>query len=421
MRIVMLTDDKNIDRRILLEAETLCAYGHEVIILSAWQTGLARHELYGKIKIERVSSRTSKIIINKAAQSFIETVKKIIVRKSISLITFSYGAITSKIRKLTLYDEVLFSRACYFNPDLIHVHDLPQLRVGTLVKKKLKIPLIYDAHELYPEINTLNRYQRKHLSKLEKNLIAKCNEIITVNSFIAKEMSRRYKIKMPHVILNATRVPPLFCSNKKYDLFREKFSLTQDKKIVLFQGWISKTRGLQPLVTAMLQVVSHVHLVFMGYGEAISELKALTKSINLEERIHFMEAVPQSELLYWTASADVGIIPYQPIDLNNYYCSPNKLFEFIQARLPIIANDLPFLRQVVHGEEFGLIGTLNSPESYADVINKMFKLEEEKPGYFKSNLNVKAAQYSWDKEEKKLYRIYTQFIFPRKINDVFVA
>ena len=501
MRIIMLTDDKKIDRRILLEAETLSAHKHEVIILAAWEDGLPKHEVCGNVKIERIHpvksyniehvistvfikqvaglnwlSKIVQLSISKASSTIQRSIQllfacilkicmfglrntcvalnwlsKIVqlsiskasstIQRSIQLLfacilkICMFGlrntcvalnwlskisiAIVNKIKNRSGYDEILYNRACYFNPDIIHVHDLPQLRAGSLIKKKLNIPLIYDAHELYPEINTLNKYQKKILSKLENKFLSKCDVVITVNLFIANEMSRRYNIKLPHVILNATRTPELFSIYKKYDLFRDQFSIAKDKKILLFQGWMSATRGLQTLVQAMQYVPNHIHLIFMGYGEAIPELKKITQALKLEERVHFMEAVSQEELLYWTASADAGIIPYQPVDLNNYYCSPNKLFEFIQARLPIIANDLPFLRQVVHDEGLGIVMPLTCENSYATAIKKIFELDERESN-FKNNLNIKAQMYSWDIEGCKLYNIYEQLISVIK-RDVFVA
>ncbi len=492
MRIVMLTDDKQIDRRILLEAETLCARGHEVIVLAASADGLPQHEISGSVKIERVipaakkfnieslvalfflkqllainwlSSCTQRGISKLSAcmqrsiffffscilRSFLFVIRKVFVvlngfsrlvqsvvskisstmqRATVvffttflrgALFCFRYAgvflngalrvslAIVRRAKRRDIYEDTIYKRICYFDPDIIHVHDLPQLNLGALIKKKLNIPLVYDAHELYPEINTLDNTQKERLSKLENHLLPKCDAVITVNPFIAQEMASRYKVKQPQVILNATRTPELFSPDKHYDLFREKFSITADERIILFQGWMSKTRGLQTLVQAIQNVPVHIHLVFMGYGEAIPELKQLRDSLQLHGQVHFMEAVSQDELLYWTASADVGIIPYQSVDLNNHYCSPNKLFEFIQARLPILANDLPFLKQIVGEEAFGMVTPLVSVEDYARAIRKMFA-SDAALAHFKKNLSAKADKYSWAVEEEKLYTLYEQVI-----------
>jgi glycosyltransferase involved in cell wall biosynthesis len=115
-------------------------------------------------------------------------------------------------------------------------------------------------------------------------------------------------------------------------------------------------------------------------------------------------------LVFWSAAADVGIIPYQPIDLNHRLCSPNKLFEFIAARLPILANDLPFLKQIVEGEGFGIVRQLNTPENIAYGINEIF---DNSKGYIdlaRRNMAEKGARYEWPSQAEKLMEIYRPFL-----------
>ncbi|MBE7555394.1 MAG: glycosyltransferase [Anaerolineales bacterium] len=399
----MVTPDSHyIDRRILQEAETLITQGYEVILLADWQEGLATHERIGKVKLERLSSPRSHLFFREKAILYAQ--KKL---PALTRITRLALYLSQKSRGFRLHEQAMLNRIVYFDPDIIHIHDLPYLKVGVEAKKRLQVPLIYDAHELYPEISTLTAKQKRDLSRIEARSIAQCDRVITVNPLIAEEMARRYHIPQPEVILNAVVVPAGFKPTSKEDRFRQQFQIPADHQILLFQGWLSLDRGLAELVRAMAHLPSSLHLVLMGYGE---EAKAVLAKIALEEkindRVHFKEAVSQAELLFWTASADAGIIPYQPVDLNHYFCSPNKLFEFIQAGLPIIANDLPFLRQVVAGEGFGVVMPLTDVNSFAQAIQSMFAPEAGGPGRFKKNLLEKAAKYSWQVEETKLLDLY---------------
>jgi glycosyltransferase involved in cell wall biosynthesis len=175
---------------------------------------------------------------------------------------------------------------------------------------------------------------------------------------------------------------------------------------------MSLERGLSNLVHAMAHVPAFIHLVLMGYGdEAKQVLTDIAQTEGISHRIHFKETVSHQDLLFWTASADAGIIPYPPVDLNNYYCSPGKLFEFIQAKLPIIANDLPFLRQIVAEEEFGVVMPLTDADSFAQAIRVMFDQEAGGPRRFKKNLLEKATKYSWQVEETKLLELYGNLNF----------
>ncbi len=428
MRIVMVTDDVVIDRRILQEAETLIDRGHEVILIASGEEELPEFEWIGRVKVERIRRHILLTGTDSLRAKALRVMRKFFVRvgkntgrvirflavragyvlKKLALL--ARGVVWGLVRKSTLlpFERVIVNRVRWYNPDVIHVHDLPCLKVAVCAGRRLHIPLIYDAHELYPEINTLSRMQKRTLSHLEKRFIRHCDHVITVNPFIAEEMAERYGVVEPTVIYNAIDRPEGFDPSVAPNRFRESMSIADDDAILLYQGWMSKTRGLQDLVRAMKMVDDRVHLVMMGYGEARGELEQIVREENLGERVHFKEAVGQDELLYWTASSNAGIIPYQPIDLNNYYSSPNKLFEFIQAALPIIANDLPFLRKVVAGEGFGVVAELQSPDQYAGAIGEMFDASQGGPERFRLRLLERASEYNWANEEKKISAIYSQ-------------
>ncbi len=449
MRVVMLTDDVQIDRRILLEAETLHRLGHELILLAENGGASQPFEQIGNVKIERVRypdvppggvyllrastlfsaamSRTSGCIVHlcglltrgsayafsllsRFCIGFFGAFARLSVVFFSAVIRLNQATTAFVLRgiqhwaRLSLLEETIVKRVLFYNPDVIHVHDLPRLRAGAKAKRRLKVPLVYDAHELYPEIATLTPADQKKLAARERRFIRDADVVITVNKYIAAEMAKRYRVATPDVIRNATDWPHGLLWNRPWNLFRERFEIPQEHQIILFQGWMSAQRGLQPLVRAMTALPEHLHLVFMGYGEGRIELEAIVAEHSLDGRVHFMDAVPQEELLGWTRSADAGIIPYQPIDLNNYYCSPNKLFEFIQAELPIVANDLPFLRDVVAQEGFGIVHRLETVEDYATAIGLMF--DGNRRQTFRDNLRLKKLEYSWSIEERKLVALY---------------
>ncbi|HBB52757.1 MAG TPA: hypothetical protein DCZ80_02490, partial [Legionellales bacterium] len=119
--------------------------------------------------------------------------------------------------------------------------------------------------------------------------------------------------------------------------------------------------------------------------------------------------VPSEQMHDLTCGADLGVIPYYGVDENNFYCSPNKLFEFTIANVPFIANDLPFLRDMIETYQFGDICNLNHPKETADLINQIIadsaRLEQLKLAA------SKAADFlNWEVEEKKLYEIYKKIL-----------
>ncbi|KQY35281.1 hypothetical protein ASD21_10835 [Caulobacter sp. Root1455] len=304
------------------------------------------------------------------------------------------------------WDQALIDRAIYYDPDLIHAHDLPQLFAGVTAARKLGVPLIYDAHEVYPEISTLTPAEQEFLVIRERTLVKHCDALITVNPFCGEFMEKRYGCKPFNVITNATERTPALEANPRPRRFHERLGLPPTVRILCYQGWFSKDgRGLAELVAAMADVRHDVHLVMIGYGDH-DYFRDIAKRTGGSARVHTLEAVPWTELLEWSASADVGIIPYQPIDFNHKFCSPNKLYEFIAARLPVLANDLVYLRQVVEGEGFGLVRNLTDPKGMAAAINEMFDPATDIVGQSRRNLMAKGPGWEWPVEAEKLLRIY---------------
>lgn len=427
----MVTPDIQIDRRIIQEARVLTSQGHEVILIAMYSDGHPFYEWIGPIKVERIDplNQDSSLIVQLLLDS-----RKLVVdllesysfkaetnnwRISNTLIQFVTSLVNSlsglgiklisKLRGLNPSEMTIKNRILFYEPDIIHIHDLPYLKSGVVAKGILKNKIIYDAHEIYPEIYSLTPIQKRHLSNLEKKLIKKCDVVITVNPFIADVMSERYNIKSPEIILNAIEIPRDFPYQNNNDFLKEFFHIPKEHKILLFQGWLSGERGLITLLNAIKRLPENIHLIYMGYGNIQTELVKITNDNNLKGRFHIKDTIPQDELLYWTASADAGIIPYQPIDINHIYCSPNKLYEYIEAGLPIIANDLPYLTQVVKDEGFGVVHKLSCEDDFIAAILEMFDEHLGGPTRFKDALSRKRHIYSWDLQAKKLLEIYKPF------------
>jgi glycosyltransferase involved in cell wall biosynthesis len=262
--------------------------------------------------------------------------------------------------------------------------------------------LVYDSHELYVEQEFSPR-ERKCWQAIEAKYIGACDAVITVNHSIASELAQRYGLGKVNVILNAAPAGDVPAEGR---LFHEAFGLAPEKKVLLLQGGLSAGRNLEGLVAAMRHVRNEtVVLVVLGDGVLSSRLEAIAKAEGITNRVFFHPAVAQSQLSRWTASAAAGVIPYQATCLNNRYCTPNKLFEFIAAGLPILASDLPELRKMVEGRQIGLVGETGSPRKLAALVDEFFS-DEQRCRAWQSNVLELRRHVCWEVEQDKLVEIY---------------
>ena len=104
--------------------------------------------------------------------------------------------------------------------------------------------------------------------------------------------------------------------------------------------------------------VAQAHLVYMGFGALQETLEALAREPKFGGRLHVLPAVSPEELLDWVASADVSAMPNQPNTLNEWYSTPNKLFESIAVGTPVVGSDFPERRRIVLDDPDGPLGAV---------------------------------------------------------------
>ena len=385
--ITMLVPDDRIDRRVLLSARSLQEAGWRVTVIAAPYPGQSDgdQEVFPDIKIIRTD--TSRYVPPPPLARDHEFVHK-------------------DFQKVYFYHNSFLRDALAHRAAVYVAHDLPVLPAALVAAREVGSRLAYDAHELYPEQHYFTPERVALFSATEATLIGKADLVTTVNESIAQEMVKRYSIAPPTVIWNAPEASPSDLPLQRSDLLRRNLGIGHDRRILLLQGGLSENRNLEDLVRSMAHVkTASAVLVIMGPGDAKrEELKSIAEGSGLTaERIRFAPPVPQDQLLSFTASADVGIVPYPPIDLNSYYCTPNKLFEYIVAGLPILANDLPELRKFVAENDFGQVHRMDGPENIARAIDAMLASDLDP---YRKALARRKREFVWEMQGRKLVAVY---------------
>ncbi len=406
MDVCMITPDSlMIDRRILLEARTLVKAGHNVTLLGGFECKKEEFYVDEGVKVYRSvydwDDNRLKKIRNKLPNN----------DKMKMMVNQLFMKFIQKLLPINSFENYMLNKLMSIEKmDVIHVHDLPCLKVGYHCAKKRKIPLIFDAHEIYYSQETLNPRYRKKLYRQEKKYIKHCEAVITVNQFIAELMAKRDHINLPYVIKNCTELPTNIDKLRKMDLIRNKYHLGKGSKILLYQGWISPERNIESLVRSVKYFNTNIYLVLIGYGDYKKVLEAICKEEKTEDKIIFVGEVPNEEILSYTVGADLGVIPYEPIDENHLYCSPNKLFEFVAGELPFICNKLPFFQYI--SEKYGvLLNTdMKNPKEIGKIVNQLLGENSNQLLTLKKNCSKAKEILNWEYESHTLKEIYQRLV-----------
>ena len=281
--------------------------------------------------------------------------------------------------------------------------DLPGLVGASRAATELGVPLLHDCHELYLESTSITRLEKTVLGPIEKKYLHTANSVVCVNASIAREIDKRYGL-LPVVIRNCAKGASTSTTTRS---LRADAGLSATDKVVLYQGGISIGRGLEMLIRASAKFPSDTWLVMLGYGDHIPQLQALGERVGA--RVRFLPPVPGHELVAYSREGTIGVIPYEPVSLNNRLALPNKAFEFPSSGLPIVATAIPELLAL---QDIG-IAKCFVPNSESSFLEAVFaSLATPTYDAMKSAVVAWAAQNTWEKEAEILLADWSRVLTP---------
>ncbi len=310
---------------------------------------------------------------------------------------------TRKIRfaQFNLYAARIGAR---LKGDIYHAVDLDVLWGAYRAARKVGGRLIYEARELYTELEPLQgRNTLKAIWRgLEKRLIGKADRVITINESLAEELCERYGIDKPAIIRNmAIPVKDL----KPIDL-RKKFNIPGNFKIILYQGVLRSGQGLLYQLEIM-KYLDKIAMLFLGAGPIEDDIRKKSVEYGIEDRIIIAGRLSPDELINYTASADAGLLLMEDTALNNRLALPQKLFQYLVAGIPQIVSPMPEISRFVKNEDTGIVIPLGQPREAAEDIAK-FLNDSHRYNEVRENCRKSAKKHNWKNESGKLIEIYRE-------------
>lgn len=260
------------------------------------------------------------------------------------------------------------------------------------IKRKI---CIYDAHEYFTEVpEVVQRPTTKRIWEwIAKHTISKIKHAYTVCESLQAVFNAQYQASF-EVIRNV----PFKVSTPPPSLpFHPPF-------ILLYQGVLNDGRGLEEMIMA-LQDLPQVEFWMAGEGDRSQALRALVKSLNVENQVRFLGYIQPHELKEITKKAHLGVNLLQNKGLNYYYSLANKFFDYIQAQKPSLNMNFPEYATIIKDHPVGLL--LDDLETKT-IVNSVQSLIDHPDFYLQLQHNCLEAGnvFIWEKEEQKLIAFY---------------
>lgn len=309
---------------------------------------------------------------------------------------------------LRLFFFLLFRKS-----HLLLANDLDTLPANRLAGWIKRQPVVYDSHEYFTEVPELAHRPRvkKTWEHLEKWLVPGVAAAYTVCQPIADHYTSRYGIPF-RVVRNLPeedRLSPEPAA-PAVAFHPEENPEVPDKTTrpyVIYQGALNLGRGVEHAIRAMA-LLPEADLVIAGGGDLELPLRTLAASLGLT-RVRFTGRLSPAELRPLTRRAALGCSIEEDLGLSYRYALPNKLFDYIQARIPVVVSNLPEMSRLVTSYDIGLVTPSHDPEQLAACFREaLFNRDLREKWHL--HLEAAARQLTWACDKPVIHEIFTPFL-----------
>jgi glycosyltransferase involved in cell wall biosynthesis len=265
----------------------------------------------------------------------------------------------SKLKKFIIKEKV----------ELLIIHDPKHITMAMNFKKELGIKIVFNAHEYYPlefeNDDTWLLKHGKHYSNLYKEILPQFDLIINVCESIREKCYTEFGFDSIVIPNAASRndISPKFITDKKIKL--------------IHHGVILPGRNIEKMISIVSQLGVEYQLDIMGvenssaknYFNTIKSLCENSKNCNLILPVDYKEIITRIN------NYDIGFYLLDPSNFNNFVALPNKIFEFLQAKLAIVVSPSPEMKKLVEKHTIGIASIDFSNESMIETIQSLDRMK----------------------------------------------
>jgi glycosyltransferase involved in cell wall biosynthesis len=295
----------------------------------------------------------------------------------------------------------IYRLAVSFQADFYHLHDPELLRIAVaLGRSVVTARIIFDSHEDVPRQilskewipPMLRNPVSSAIEMIEGRVVRRLAGVVAATPHIAKRFEG---INSKTVDVNNYPMPNELISNPSSEISR--------KRQVCYVGGITHARGIRPLVEA-LPMIPDVTLVLCGQFQEPG-FEAIIRALPGWRQVQYLGQTDREGVKRVLAESSAGIVTLLPtpayID-----ALPVKMFEYMSAKLPVVASDFPLWRSIIENAGAGVCVNPESPSAISTAIRDLLSAPASIERMGNSGRNAVETEYNWPREARKLTSFY---------------
>jgi glycosyltransferase involved in cell wall biosynthesis len=290
--------------------------------------------------------------------------------------------------------------------EAVHCHDLDTLPLGFMLGMLRRKPVIYDAHESFPDMleGSVPRRVQRGLVALENFFIRRIRLLITVGEKLRRHFEERGATRSI-VVGNWKRLGDFSRTPEQIAETRRMLGIPADAFVVACITQLLRDRQIPELLAAAAQSPD-VFVIIAGAGVLEDEIREAAAG---NPRIVFTGFISGRLIADYTCAADAIYYGFDPANPNARFSAPNKLYEALAAGRPLITGNFGEIADVVREADCGIV----LAEYSAAEVRRAFAVLQDGPTRRRMAANAGRTgrlSLNWEKAEETLYAEYSSMM-----------
>lgn len=269
---------------------------------------------------------------------------------------------------------------------------------------RLRPRVVYESHGFAPIVSLGMRQmladgrdpsnaKQRRLLRRERQVWRRADGYVTITRALAGELAGRFGARRRlATIPDGVRTIASLCDTEIHD-----------PPLVVYCGHLYPWKGVEVLLQALTRL-PHVHALIVGGHPAetdLARLRALAEGHGISRRVTFTGMVEPARVPELLARGDVLVLPNTATRISSAYTSPLKLFEYMAAGKPIVAADLPSVREILRADESAVLAAPGDPDAFAAAIRRVVD-DRALAAKLAARALEDVQDYTWDRRAERI-------------------
>lgn len=307
-----------------------------------------------------------------------------------------FARVAGKILKKNKEYNTIYVRQGSVEEFVVYLRNLDQFHIKKIVFElhdlEFAIPGFFHSHR--EQQNSEKTFQ-EFLALVVKN--HERVQLVTLTKNLADLLQEKYHFPYPiEVIPDA---------HDFYETNQKTIDFSKEKIEILYTGLnFGPTKGIEFLIEALAFLDTRFYIKLVGGSEKDRERLSVKYLHHIEEkRLLLVAAHAHAEIKDIMKKADIAVIPL-PAGGFSEFTSPLKLFEYMSVGMPIVASDIPVLREILTDTENALLFEPNNSEDLAKKIEFLAE-HQELALHLSKQAQQDSQRYTYQKRAQKIMHL----------------